>query len=102
MQVLKFDGTSICRSGRMYSVVDIITKDSESKIVVLSALSRTTNALVSIGESLAADDKSGGKRKFRISGLITKHSFLDYLVLRRKEMRLRRLSMSTLSSSASP
>ncbi len=57
MQVLKFGGTSVGRPERMHAVADIITRNDEPKIVVLSALSGTTNALVSIGESLAADHK---------------------------------------------
>ncbi len=63
MQVLKFGGTSVGKPERMHSVAEIITRDEEPKIVVLSALSGTTNALVSIGESLASDDKIAAQEK---------------------------------------
>lgn len=54
MKVLKFGGTSVGRPDRMHQVASIVTSDSSRKIVVLSALSGTTNALVKIGEQLAA------------------------------------------------
>ncbi len=66
MQVLKFGGTSVGRPDRMKSVAQIITRNDEPKIVVLSALSGTTNALVSIGESLAADSKETAKEKIEV------------------------------------
>jgi len=46
MQVLKFGGTSVGQPLRMHQIGDLITRDQESKIIVLSALSRTTNILV--------------------------------------------------------
>ena len=63
MQVLKFGGTSVGKPERMHAVKDIITRDELPKIVVLSALSGTTNALVSLGDSLAADDKTDAQEK---------------------------------------
>lgn len=63
MKVMKFGGTSVGKPERMYQVAELITRDSESKIVVLSALSGTTNALVGIGESLAKGDKEGAKQQ---------------------------------------
>jgi aspartate kinase len=47
MKVLKFGGTSVGSPENMRSVIEIIT-DGEQKIVVLSAMSGTTNALVEI------------------------------------------------------
>ncbi len=47
MKVLKFGGTSVGSPENMRAVVDIIA-DGEQKIVVLSAMSGTTNALVDI------------------------------------------------------
>jgi aspartate kinase len=41
----------------MHQVKDLITRGEEPTLVVLSALSGTTNALVGIGEALAAADK---------------------------------------------
>ena len=63
MQVLKFGGTSVGKPQRMHAVADIITRGDGRKIIVLSALSGTTNALVSIGESLASDDKAAATEK---------------------------------------
>ncbi len=52
MQIWKFGGTSVGRPERMHAVRQLITSDDTRKIVVLSALSGTTNALLAIGESL--------------------------------------------------
>ncbi|MCY7352681.1 MAG: aspartate kinase [Cytophagaceae bacterium] len=51
MQVWKFGGTSVGKPERMHSIRTLITADKGRKIVVLSALSGTTNALLSMGES---------------------------------------------------
>ena len=45
----------------MHQVAELVTRDTEEKIVVLSALSGTTNALVAIGDSLAKGEKSAAK-----------------------------------------
>lgn len=63
MKVMKFGGTSVGKPERMFQVAELITKDAEPKIVVLSALSGTTNALVSISDSLAQGNKSAAKQK---------------------------------------
>jgi aspartate kinase len=47
MKVLKFGGTSVGSPENMRAVIDIIA-DGEQKLVVLSAMSGTTNALVEI------------------------------------------------------
>ncbi len=52
MQVWKFGGTSVGTPERMKSIRHLMTEDGKPKIVVLSALSGTTNALISISESL--------------------------------------------------
>lgn len=52
MIVLKFGGTSVGRPERLKKVADLVLSTPGKKIVVLSALSGTTNALVSIGENL--------------------------------------------------
>ena len=54
MKVMKFGGTSVGKPQRMQQVASLVTKDDERKIVVLSALSGTTNALVEISESLVS------------------------------------------------
>ena len=53
MKVLKFGGTSVGKPERMHQVAQLINKEKERKIVVLSALSGTTNALVSISDALS-------------------------------------------------
>ena len=47
MKILKFGGTSVGKPERMKSIAQIIN-DEDNKVVVLSALSGTTNALVKI------------------------------------------------------
>ena len=63
MKVMKFGGTSVGKPQRMQEVANLITKDGESKIVVLSALSGTTNSLVEISESLARGDRAAAKEQ---------------------------------------
>jgi len=63
MKVMKFGGTSVGKPQRMQEVANLITKDDEPKIVVLSALSGTTNALVEISESLAKGERSAAKEQ---------------------------------------
>lgn len=57
MRVLKFGGTSVGSIENMTQVKDII-HDNEKKIVVLSAMSGTTNALVTISDHIKNDQKS--------------------------------------------
>jgi aspartate kinase len=61
MKVMKFGGTSVGKPERMHQVAELIQRDDEAKIVVLSALSGTTNALVDISNNLALFDKQGAK-----------------------------------------
>jgi aspartate kinase len=63
MKVMKFGGTSVGKPERMHQVSQLITKDAEQKIVVLSALSGTTNALVEIGSSIAAGERDQAKQQ---------------------------------------
>lgn len=63
MKVMKFGGTSVGKPERMQQVSQLITRDSEAKIVVLSALSGTTNALVEISNCLAGSDRNAAKQK---------------------------------------
>lgn len=58
MKVLKFGGTSVGSAERMQLVSEIITATSEPKIIVLSAVSGTTNKLVAIGDLLLSKDIS--------------------------------------------
>ncbi|GAB3707082.1 aspartate kinase [Spirosoma flavus] len=63
MQVWKFGGTSVGKPERMQSIRSLVTEDSTSKIVVLSALSGSTNALLAIGESLKANNDADAQAK---------------------------------------
>lgn len=58
---MKFGGTSVGKPERMQQVLELITKDNESKIVVLSAVSGTTNALVEISNHLNNRNKEVAK-----------------------------------------
>jgi aspartate kinase len=63
MKVMKFGGTSVGKPQRMHEVARLVTSDSERKIVVLSAVSGTTNALVGISELLAAGKREEARQK---------------------------------------
>jgi len=63
MRVLKFGGTSVGKPERMHSVAELIN-DGHKKIVVLSAVSGTTNALVEIGNQLVANNKVAAQEVF--------------------------------------
>ncbi|MDA1268866.1 MAG: aspartate kinase [Bacteroidetes bacterium] len=63
MKIMKFGGTSVGRPERMHQVKELITRSTEPTLVVLSALSGTTNVLVGIGEALAAADKALAKER---------------------------------------
>ena len=56
MKVLKFGGTSVGSPANMRAVMDLVT-DGEQKIVVLSAMSGTTNSLVEISNFLHKKNK---------------------------------------------
>ena len=56
MKVLKFGGTSVGSPARMKALLDIINP-AERQVVVLSAVSGTTNSLVEIGQAYLAGDK---------------------------------------------
>jgi len=58
MKVLKFGGTSVGSAERIKNVANLV-KGDEEKIVVLSAMSGTTNLLVEIGEYLKRKNKDG-------------------------------------------
>lgn len=62
MKVMKFGGTSVGKPERMHQIVSLVTKGKEPVIVVLSALSGTTNALVEIGDQLAKGDRTAARQ----------------------------------------
>ncbi len=63
MKVMKFGGTSVGTPERMQQVARLITGDDEPKIVVLSAISGTTNTLVEIAGLLAKGNRPAAKQK---------------------------------------
>ena len=58
MKVLKFGGTSVGSPERMKGVAQLIN-DGDKKIVVLSAMSGTTNSLVEISDYLYKKNPEG-------------------------------------------
>jgi aspartate kinase len=59
---MKFGGTSVGKPERMHHIVSLVSKETEPAIVVLSALSGTTNALVEIGNFIAKGDRVSAKQ----------------------------------------
>jgi aspartate kinase len=85
MKVLKFGGTSVGSPERMKKLLDIIDP-AERQIVVLSAVSGTTNNLVEIGQAYLSGDKNKAselisilKAKYEvfIKELFTKPEYLE-------------------------
>lgn len=62
MKIMKFGGTSVGKPERMQHIATLVTKQTEPVIVVLSALSGTTNALVEIGNHIASGDRTTAKQ----------------------------------------
>lgn len=61
MKVLKFGGTSVGTAKRIEHVADLITASLDRNIVVLSAMSGTTNSLVEISEYLYKGNVPGAQ-----------------------------------------
>lgn len=59
---MKFGGTSVGKPERMFEIAKLITSDDEQKIVVLSALSGTTNSLTEISSCLAKGERPVAKQ----------------------------------------
>ena len=59
MKVLKFGGTSVGTPQRMQSVANLITSTQDTKLVVLSAMSGTTNTLIEISDYLYKKNPEG-------------------------------------------
>ena len=73
MKVMKFGGTSVGSAQRMKHVASLIN-DGENKIVVLSAMSGTTNSLVEICGYLANNNPEGANEVInKLDGLYKKH-----------------------------
>jgi aspartate kinase len=63
MLVVKFGGTSVGKPERMKKIANLVTGMAGKKIVVLSALSGTTNTLVRIGDSLLAQQQTSAHQE---------------------------------------
>ena len=73
MKVMKFGGTSVGSAARMKNVASLIN-DGEDKIVVLSAMSGTTNSLVEICGYLANNNPEGANEVInKLEGLYKRH-----------------------------
>ena len=73
MKVMKFGGTSVGSAQRMKGVATLIN-DGEDKIVVLSAMSGTTNSLVEICGYLANNNPEGANEVIgKLESLYKKH-----------------------------
>ena len=59
MKVLKFGGTSVGSPQRMQDVSKLVTEDGQTKFIVLSAMSGTTNTLVEISDYLYKKNPEG-------------------------------------------
>ena len=72
---MKFGGTSVGKPERMHEVARLVTRGDGPVIVVLSALSGTTNTLVSIGDALLAGDKSKLIKWHTIKGVADSYTY---------------------------
>lgn len=63
MEVLKFGGTSVGSPERIQKLASLVASSNESQIIVLSAMSGTTNALVEISQLLYKGENEAAKIK---------------------------------------
>ena len=75
MKVMKFGGTSVGSPARIKSVAELITAPcSQRNLVVLSAMSGTTNTLVEISDYLHKGNREGAKETIgRLKSLYAGH-----------------------------
>ncbi len=85
MKILKFGGTSVGSSGRMRLVSEIITASPEPKVIVLSAVSGTTNKLVAIGDLLLAKKTSEASNSIE-ELLLEYQAFIQQLLSKQKHI----------------
>ncbi len=76
---MKFGGTSVGKPERMHQVAQLITRDQEPKIIVLSALSGTTNALVEISNCLISGNREQAKQNIDKLEVHYKNFVMDLL-----------------------
>ena len=80
MKVLKFGGTSVGSAQRMKEVAKLIT-DGEQKIVVLSAMSGTTNTLVEISDYLYKKNPEGANEIINRLRLNINSMLMNFILL---------------------
>ena len=61
MKVQKFGGTSVGSAKRIRDVASLISSSSDKNIIVLSAMSGTTNSLLEIASALKENNKNKAK-----------------------------------------
>lgn len=89
MKVMKFGGTSVGTPQRIKDVTRLVN-DGEPKIVVLSALSGTTNALIQINDDYYADENELALRKIdELEQIYRKHADELYRSIKYKDETLR-------------
>jgi aspartate kinase len=76
--IMKFGGTSVGRPERMKKIATLVSSTPGQKVVVLSALSGTTNTLVAIGDALLKKDAAKAETEI---ATLEKHylTFVDEL-----------------------
>lgn len=99
MKVLKFGGTSVGSAQRMKEVAKLIT-DGEQKIVVLSAMSGTTNTLVEISDYLYKKNPEGANEIINKLEAKYKQHIDELLQLRNINRKVLKLSNPTSTTSA--
>src|ERR1043166_7110353 len=86
MKVMKFGLTSVGNPGRMHHLVSLIGNETEPVLIVLSAISGTTNSLVEIGNNIAKGDRATAKQNIDslekhyrsfVSGLVTTETAVE-------------------------
>ncbi len=88
MKVLKFGGTSVGTPQRMKDVVKLIA-DGEKKIVVLSAMSGTTNTLVEIADYMYKKNQEGANETInQLERIYRRHVEEIYSTVTYKELTL--------------
>ena len=93
MKVLKFGGTSVGEPDRMRQVLDISSQSDESNIVVLSALSGTTNSLVKLNSLL----RENAKEQFSRELDELQNHYEDFIQKLYKEEKVKREAEKTIS-----
>ncbi len=93
MKVLKFGGTSVGKPDRMHQVAEIVLSERQPLIVVLSALSGTTNALVSIGQHIQAGDAKQAKKEV---GQLYEH-YMEFYTALLKQDNTRRAALEIIN-----